>query len=652
MDQIMARPGVPGMAQPMQGLMAAQTTPQTSPYTQQLPPPEITQQAMGQLPIGTEQITIWNRELSKYKAGKAQLELRVRNAERWWKLRNAYVEDSKLDGKKHGFRSQSAWLHNVIVSKHADGLEAYPSPNILPREEGDRVEAWALTHIVPVILEQNDFEEIYDENLWQKLKTGTGIYMVSWDNQKLNGLGDISISRIDLLNIFWEPGIKDIQKSKYIFVTEVMDKDAVVEMWPELEGKVLGTGFEPTKMPTDDNVSMDNKTVIIDVYYKKGGKLHYAKYVGDNIIYATENDNTPYRIESDPTTMQPIQYTRAEQGLYQHGQYPFIFDTLYPIEGSPAGYGYIDVCANPQTRIDLLDDALTRNAVWCARPRYFERTDGSINEEEFLDADNAVVHVNGTLDDTSIRPISVTGLSGNYINVKQDFVNELRETSGNTETSTGSSTNGVTAASALAALQEAAGKGSRASTKGTYRAYKHVVYQVIELIRQFYDMPRQFRITGNMGVQKFISFRNEFMQPQWQGMMGGVDLGYRKPVYDIDVVPQKQSSYTKIAQNELAIQFYSMGFFNPQLADQALLTLGMMDFDGKDELMQKIATSAMQFQQAQMVMAMGGGAPMQAERAPSGVDKVELEEGKGEAANVTKARERANTASQPGGATV
>ena len=63
---------------------------------------------------------------------------------------------------------------------------------------------------MPVILEQNDFEETYSDVLWQKLQQGTGIYGVFWDKDKLGGLGDIAIRKIDALNIFWEPGISDI----------------------------------------------------------------------------------------------------------------------------------------------------------------------------------------------------------------------------------------------------------------------------------------------------------------------------------------------------------------------------------------------------------------------------------------------------------
>ncbi len=74
--------------------------------------------------------------LQKYKTGKARLERRVVSSENWWKPRNGTEERKDSDFEDGGFRSKSGWLHNVIVSKHADGMEAYPEPNILPREPG------------------------------------------------------------------------------------------------------------------------------------------------------------------------------------------------------------------------------------------------------------------------------------------------------------------------------------------------------------------------------------------------------------------------------------------------------------------------------------------------------------------------------------
>ena len=213
-----------------------------------------------------------------------------------------------------------------------------------------------------------------------------------------------------------------------------------------------------------------------------------------------------------------------------------------------------------------------------------------------------------------------------------------------------------------------------ASCRASYECYAEVVNLVIELIRQFYDMPRQFRIVGDMGVQKFISFSNEGMQPQPQGLVGSVDMGYRLPVYDIDIVPEKNNAYTRLSNNELALQFFGMGFFNPEITDQALMTLNMMDFDKKDELMQQISANGTmaqmlaQWQQLALSLAQKyepglvpglastvTGQPSQAGQprqmmSQEDMENIELDKGPNkEPKNVEAARERANTAAQPGG---
>jgi len=462
-------------------------------------------------------------------------------------------------------------------------MEAYPEPNILPREQGDRGEARMLSSIIPCVLEQNHFEDTYSDVMWQKVKQGTGVYKAVWDKSKLNGLGDISVEKVNILNIYWEPGITDIQRSRYFFHTELYDKDILEGKYPELEGKLKGQSFVSTKFLYDDHVNTENKHTVIDVYYHKyvqGRKtVQYCKFVGDVVLYATENDPE-----------------MAMRGLYDHGMYPYVFDALFPIEGSPCGYGYVDLCRKPQTTIDLLNTSFVKNAMVGATPRYFSRGEGAINEKEFLDLNNPIVHHTGNLDENALRRIEHTSLDGVYVNVLDRTIQELRETSGNTETSTGNISSGVTAASAIAALQQASGKGSRDSTQESYRAFSKIVELCIELIRQFYDLPRQFRILGQYGAEEYITYVNEGLQLQEAGASLDNKKNFRLPVFDIKVSAQKKNVYTKVTQNELALQFFQLGFFNPQMTDQTLMCLDMMEFDGKDGIMQKVAQNGTMFQ--------------------------------------------------------
>lgn len=585
--------------------------------------------------IGVEQIREANNTLQKYKQGKANLEQRIIDNEQWYKLRHWEC----MRDKKQQVQPTSAWLFNSLANKHADAMDNFPSPNILPREEGDKAEAEMLSSIIPVILEQNDFEETYDNVQDYRLKSGTGVYGIFWDNEKMNGLGDISILKADLINLFWEPGITDIQRSRHLFHVELADNDLLEQEYPQLRGKLSSSSIDLSKYVYDDTVDTSTKSAVVDWYYKKrqNGRnvLHYCKYVNDVVLFATENDPE-----------------MAERGWYDHGMYPFVFDPLFSMEGTPCGFGYIDVGKDTQAYIDRANQAIMQNMLANAKPRHFIRSDGSVNEAEYADITKDFIHVDGSLGQDSILPVQGKPLNNVYIEVLHDKIDELKETTGNRDISTGGTTSGVTAASAIAAMQEAGSKLSRDSNKASYRAFRKVVLMVIELIRQFYDLPRCFRIIGENGTARFVEYSNTNLQPQMQGIEMGVDMGYRLPLFDVEITAQKASPYSKMSQNELALQFFGAGFFNPQMSDQALACLEMMDFDRKQGIMQRIAQNGMMYKAAMMMMqqqmapGVAGGTEESAEET---VEKTEAlgGDGGGEAANTKKARQRVADSTSP-----
>ena len=585
--------------------------------------------------IGVEQIREANNTLQKYKQGKANLEQRIIDNEQWYKLRHWEC----MRDKKQQVQPTSAWLFNSLANKHADAMDNFPSPNILPREEGDKGEAEMLSSIIPVILEQNDFEETYDNVQDYRLKSGTGVYGIFWDNEKMNGLGDISILKADLINLFWEPGITDIQRSRHLFHVELADNDLLEQEYPQLRGKLSSSSIDLSKYVYDDTVDTSTKSAVVDWYYKKrqNGRnvLHYCKYVNDVVLFATENDPE-----------------MAERGWYDHGMYPFVFDPLFSMEGTPCGFGYIDVGKDTQAYIDRANQAIMQNMLANAKPRHFIRSDGSVNEAEYADTTKDFIHVDGSLGQDSILPVQGKPLNNVYIEVLHDKIDELKETTGNRDISTGGTTSGVTAASAIAAMQEAGSKLSRDNNKASYRAFRKVVLMVIELIRQFYDLPRCFRIMGENGTARFVEYSNANLQPQMQGIEMGVDMGYRLPLFDVEITAQKASPYSKMSQNELALQFFGAGFFNPQMSDQALACLEMMDFDRKQGIMQRIAQNGMMYKAAMMMMqqqmapGVAGGTEESAEEA---VEKTEAlgGDGGGEAANTKKARQRVADSTSP-----
>ena len=531
-------------------------------------------------PIGPDRLRRARQDLNRYREGKANLERRVIENEQWYRLRH-------WECIRRGAGSQveptSGWLFNAIANKHAEAMDNYPSPNVLPREEGDREKAQALGSILPVILQQEDFEDTYDRVMDDKLKSGTGIYGVFWDPEKLEGLGDISIRRVDILNLYWEGGITDIQQSRNVFYLGLWDNDLLLERYPQLEGKLSGAAEQGNRYVYDDRVDTADKSAVIDWYYKKrqGGKtvLHYCKFVGDTVLFATENEED-YR----------------DRGWYDHGLYPFVLDPLFRTAGSPCGFGYIDVAKSAQEYVDRGNQAILQNLLANARPRHFIRADGAVNEEEYGDMTRDFVHVDGNLGEDSIKPISGKSLSDIYVTVIANKIDELKEVTGTRDVTTGGTIHGVTAASAIAAMQEAGSKLSRDSNMASYRAFRKVCLMAVELIRQFYDLPRAFRVLGPQGGVEFITFSNAALKPQDQGVELGVELGMRTPLFDIEISAEKQSPYSRLSQNEMAMQFYSAGLFDPARATEALTALDMMDFNGKSALVEKVRQNGGRYQ--------------------------------------------------------
>ena len=534
------------------------------------------------LPIGPEEVAEAAQILQRYKAGKAALDKRLVDNELWFRMGHwKNYQNPMMEGKP---QPASGWLFNSIANKHADAMDNYPAPNVLPRAADDAQTAQVLSSILPVVLEQADYEQVYSDTWWRKLKQGTGVKGVFWDPEAHGGLGEIAIRPMNLLMLYWEPGVEDIQTSPNFFSLRMENTRQLETRWPQLKGHSASV-LDVPRFLHDGGLDTTEKSVVVDWYYKKPDAegrvlLHYCKFCNGVVLYASENDPA-----------------LAGRGFYDHGKYPFVFDPLFMEEDSPAGFGYIDVMKECQTAIDRMNHAMDENVLLASKQRYVLSDTAGVNEEELADLSRDIVHVVGRLGDDSFRPLQTAGLQGNSLSYRNSRIEELKEISGNRDMNQGGTAGGVTAASAIAALQEAGSKLSRDMLKSAYRAFARECYLILDLMRQFYDEERVFRIVGAAGQNEFVPFSGAALRPQPAGTVGGVELGSREPVFDIVVSAEKKSTFSRLSQNETAKECYQLGFFAPANADAALAALEMMDFEGIEKVRQRVrqnGTLAMQ----------------------------------------------------------
>ena len=487
--------------------------------------------------------------LSAYKRGKRELEGRLTREREVWKA--VYT----------GERS-SAWIFNSIVNKHADVIDSIPSCICLPRERRDEDDAEKLSKIIPVISERCNFEQTYSENSWNKLKHGSAIYGVFWNPSLEAGLGDIDIRALDISSVYWEPGISDIEESSNLFIVGYADAKQLEAIYPHFIYANEREGITRVGASLGLCTSDGDKCAVVDWYYKKYALdgapiLHYCKFAGNCLLYCSENDEG------------------CRDGWYEHGKYPIVFDNMYPQYGDACGFGLISIASSAQEYINRLDENILGYTDWASRVRFWAKRSLGVNEKEFLDLDRSIVEVEGDIDEEKLKQIEIGSLDDSIIDIKRLKIDELKEITGSRDVSQGGVSGSVTAASAISILREASAKSSRDGIAETYRAYVKIMSLVIELIRQFYDGKRVFRIVGESGEREYLEFCGRDLR--------GRD-GELRPFFDIEVSACKKSPTEAKQKNELAKSLYDAGAFRPENREQTLLMLDLMDFEGAGKL--------------------------------------------------------------------
>lgn len=545
--------------------------------------------------------------LHEYKDGKTTVDMKATENQEWWRLRHWNVIQGKTEAGKAKVDVGSAWAVNSILNKHADFMDSFPKANVLAREADDEEEAQILSKILPAIEEHTDAEQVYNTAGYDFLIDGTAITAVLWDPMAHDGMGDIKKTNVDIHNVFWQPGIEDIQQSKYFFDVSVADVNDVKLQYPDIADRIGGgkQGFI-TEYIHDDNINHQNDIEIINCYYKKlevrpvlinidpqtvaqhlvpREILHMAIIIGDQCVFCSE-DNPEY-----------------QDGFYKHGKYPYVFRKCFPVKDSPCGFGYLDIMKYPQRDIDKLDQAIMKNTMMKAKPRWWVKKNADINKEAFADWNEEIVEVGSGDLGSAVQQMDVDTLPAIVETHLEAKIDELKEISGNRDFSQGSTASGVTAASAIAALQEAGSKLSRDINKAMYRGSREEYYLEIELIRQFYTEPRTFRIEDGTGHYQYMDYSNVNIAPQDITTPEGTR--HKKSIFDLEVSAEKQSPFSRASQNETAKELYQMGLFAPDNATSALVCLDMMEFEGKEKIKQQIQqndTFMQQFQQMQQLI--------------------------------------------------
>lgn len=475
--------------------------------------------------------------------------------EEYWKTNHWFSKDVSPDEPKPVTPVLFSTLENIL----ADIMDNYPEPVILAQEIQDDETAEILTDVVKFVLEKRNFKTKFKQNKRSLLIKGASVTQIFWNNNLYNGLGDVDIINWDIKNFLWDTKVEDIQDGRACFKFSWYPLEYFKAYYPD-----KWQNFKNEKYQRENNNLFDkdkkDEYLLIEYWYKKWDSenqkwnVHMAKLAGYTLLEWSE-PNFP-------------------NGIYEHGKYPFIIDAVYKLEGEPVGLGIIDLFKNMQDYIDKLDQIIVKNSFMSGKVRALISRASGIDIDDFADWSKDVIE-GDSIGDNMIRWIQAAPLNPFVMQHMVNKINMLKEESGQNQFNRGEGGKGVTAASAIMALQEAGSKRSRAIISEIYEKYSDMVEMVIELIRQFYTETRTFRIRGKQ--EKIVKFDNSLLIKNMEG-----DTLQKYIEFDIKISAQKQSPYSKFYQNELAVQLRQLGVLNE------IEMLDMLEFEGKEKVLNSV----------------------------------------------------------------
>jgi hypothetical protein len=221
-----------------------------------------------------------------------------------------------------------------------------------------------------------------------------------------------------------------------------------------------------------------------------------------------------------------------------------------------------------------------------------------IDRDALLDWESDVIE-GDRIDASAIQWMQNQPFTGAVTQQMLQLQSDIKQDSGQNQFTRGETAGGVTAASAISALQEAGGKITRLRTNVLNQGFKSIAEQVMWLINQYYDKKRVLMVTG----QREGAMEQREVSADPERLFGKASKGAMPPPpYTVQIQIQRRNPLRQQAQNELFMQAYSMA---AQAGAQFPLSVlfQLLHVDGKERILPVLKEFDMQAQQLQQMAA-------------------------------------------------
>lgn len=515
------------------------------------------------------------------------------------------LEDPEQDAPGTPTEARAAQLHTLkstVTACIADQMDNMPEAALLPEQPQLQSIAEDLTDIVRFVMDKNQFERLHRQRVTDFFLTGTSVTQVTWDPDMHGGEGEVALVRRPIENFYWDPACEDIQDARALFVATFHPRSWYAQHYPDAapylqaDAYAMEERLDATREGQFDGIEED--ILMLEYWYRvydaktRRSAIHVAYIAGHALLYSSE--------EAHP------------QGLYHHGRYPFVLDVFTHIEGQPVGNGMIHEFAPMQRYINRYAKYIDENTRMSAKVRLLVNHSAGIEDADLTDWNRNIIK-GDNIGEGALRWFQSAPLSGQAHMQMASFQDQIKMDSGQNQFSRGEGGRGVTAASAIVALQEAGGKTSRLHTASLNDGFREMVEMILWLIAEFYDKPRTRLITGRAEEEpRNVEMSGARMMRGDSYAMGKPD-DLPAPPYTVQVQVQRRNPARQQAQNEFILQMAQISGQSGQPIPP-LKMAELLQMDGKDRLLPALRELDQTQQMMQMLTQKAEEATMAAEQ--------------------------------------
>jgi len=493
-------------------------------------------------------------------------------------------QDSMTASRRKDKRTlQLQTLKSTFNNCVADQMDNMPEALMLPETKEFETVAEDLTDIVRFIMARNNYESIHRRRVEDCFCTGTAVTQVSWEPTMDDGKGNIAVFRWPIEAFLWDPAADTIQDARAVFKVSWHPMSWYEQHYPE-ESAHIGADYNEYSSlgvpPSQDETrpADEERAMLIEYWYRlydadaKRYTINVAYLAGGALLDEAKD-------------------------LYSHGLYPFVLDVYTPIEGIPVGEGLIQECAPMMRYVNRYASYIDMNLRMASKGRLLVDRNAGLDKEALLDWESDVIE-GDRIDPSALQWMQTQPFTGAATQQMLQMQTDIKQDSGQNQFTRGETAGGVTAASAISALQEAGGKITRLRTNVLNQGYKAIVEQVMWLISQFYDKNRLMMVTGREHTQQQ---RQVSADPE--RLFGKPKKGHMPPPpYTVQVQVQRRNPLRQQAQNELFMQAYSMAMQGGAQFPLYVL-FELLHVDGKERILPVLKEHDQIYQQMQELAA-------------------------------------------------